>query len=71
MTVLKGSAYKAIEGISVTNDNYKIAIAMLIKRFGESRVIRRSLHTELRMIPPSSHRINDLRATLESIDKIC
>lgn len=70
ITVVKDSAYKSIEGISVTNENYKLAIDILLKRFGESRVIRRALHTELRKIPSSSPKIQDLRWTLESIDKI-
>jgi len=43
----------------------------LKERYGEPRLIRRALHTELRKVPLFSPRIQDLRSTLESIDEIC
>jgi len=71
LSTLRGSAHKALEGISVTNSNYLEALGILKKRYGDQNVIKRYLYSELRNIPPSSPKTPDLRRTLESIDRIC
>jgi len=71
LSTLRGSAHKAIEGISVTNANYSKALAILTKRYDDQNIIKRHLYSELRNNPPSSPKTPDLRKTLESIDRVC
>ena len=42
-TFLGGDAKKTVEGIKMSNDNYKIAIDLLVKRFNKPRLIIKAL----------------------------
>uniref|UniRef100_A0A915IC80 Uncharacterized protein n=1 Tax=Romanomermis culicivorax TaxID=13658 RepID=A0A915IC80_ROMCU len=67
---LRGSAYKAIEGIAVTNATYNDAIEILKNRFGDNKVIKRGLYSQLKAMPKSTSKTLDLRHTLENIERI-
>ena len=45
--VLKGAAASAVSGISVNNDNYDTAIALLQEKFGRKEIIIQSLYSKL------------------------
>ncbi len=70
-TIVKGRAFEAIEGISVNNANYIVAIETLKKRFGDRSIIKTTLYNNLRNLQPvSNFRINELRTLVDSMDKI-
>ena len=67
---LRGAAAVVIGGISVTNDNYVIAIELLKEKFGKSEVIIDTLYSQLQHLPMATSRINDIKSTFDSIEKI-
>ena len=67
---LKGKAAAAIEGYAVTNDNYKDALAVLKRRFGNKDIIIETLYSKLRGIHVSSARVQDLQNGVDAMEKI-
>ncbi|MCP3667441.1 MAG: DUF1759 domain-containing protein, partial [Gammaproteobacteria bacterium] len=64
---LTGKAAKAIEGITVSNDNYMEAVQILHDRFGDAAFIKASLWEKLREM---SHHISyHLSETVDSIEQ--
>ena len=54
-SVLKGIAATVISGLSISNDNYDLAIALLKERFGRSEVTIESLYAKLQSLPRSQN----------------
>ena len=67
---MKGSAAAAISGISVTTENYDLAIAMLKERFGKKEPIIGSLYAKLQNIPRVSNKFSEIKHNYEVIEKI-
>ncbi|MCP3668461.1 MAG: DUF1759 domain-containing protein, partial [Gammaproteobacteria bacterium] len=65
---LTGKAAKAIEGITVSNDNYMDAVQILQDRFGDAAFIKESLWEKLREM--SHHKSYHLSETVDSIEQI-
>ena len=68
--VLKGSAAAAISGISVTTENYDLAVAMLKERFGKKEPIIGSLYAKLQNIPKAGSKFSEIKYNHEVIEKI-
>ncbi len=67
-----GSAYDAIEGISVCNDNYDEAVEILTKRFGDKGLIKETLYSHLSKLPEvNKFRVGDLRRFVDNMEKYC
>ena len=66
---MKGSAAAAISGISVTTENYDLAIAMLKERFGKKEPIIGSLYAKLQNIPRASNKFSEIKYNHEVIEK--
>jgi len=64
-----GDAKRAILGLSLTNDNYKIAIQFLKERFGEPQHVIDSHYTELMKLSQATNRMSDLRDTNDMTEK--
>ena len=64
-----GDAKRAILGLSLTNDNYKIAIQFLKERFGEPQDVIDSHYTELMKLSQATNRMSDLRDTNDMTEK--
>ena len=62
LTKLYGEAKKVVEGLSLSNLNYDVAIEILKERFGNTQYIVNLLYKELINIPPVSQKIDSLRA---------
>uniref|UniRef100_A0A914X9D3 Peptidase aspartic putative domain-containing protein n=1 Tax=Plectus sambesii TaxID=2011161 RepID=A0A914X9D3_9BILA len=71
MRNLRGKALAALGDIAVTNANYEGAIDLLKSRFGNPSEIKRALFAKLRNIPEATGKTEDLRSTLEAIDRVC
>ena len=67
---LCGAAAAVIGGVSITNDNYGIAIELLKEKFGNREVIIDNLSSQLQHLPIATNRISDIRSTFENIEKI-
>ena len=48
---LSGAAYAVIDGLSISNENYKEAVELLLSRFGSKQVIESSFMNTLRKLP--------------------
>ncbi len=48
---LSGAAYAVIDGLSISNENYKEAVELLLSRFGSKQVIESSFMNTLRRLP--------------------
>ena len=69
-SVLKGAAAAAISGISICDDNYDDAVALLKERFGREEVIIESLYAKLQSLPKSCNKFTKVRQTYQSIEKV-
>ncbi|MCP4460697.1 MAG: DUF1759 domain-containing protein [Cytophagales bacterium] len=70
-TLLRGRALDAIEGISITNDNYELALKILDEKFGDKEVLRDKLYGQLRNIfPVKSGKQIELRSFVDKLEKV-
>ena len=49
---LKGQALKAVEGLALTSENYKEAVTILEKRYGNKQLLISSHIEKLMNLPP-------------------
>lgn len=71
LSCLERRGYKAIARIAVSNANYKNAIQVLKRRFGDKNIIKTALYQELRNIQRAGSELRNLCNTIELIDKVC
>lgn len=67
---LRGKAYRTIEGLSITNDNYSVALKLLKSRFADDKQLLQQLHLQLMNMKPPEHTLKDLtdfRLTFERL----
>ncbi|XP_066982203.1 uncharacterized protein [Macrobrachium rosenbergii] len=57
---LKGNAFRVIEGLSITNQNYDVAIQMLKETYLDSSRLTRSLLREFNNLPSPRHNYEEL-----------
>ena len=67
---LCGSAFVAISGISVTEDNYDTAVTLLKEKFGSKESIIETLYAKLHHLPTSSGKFNDIKYTHNSVERL-
>ena len=67
---LRGTAFTAISGIALTNDNYDVTVTLLKQKFGRPDSIVEMLYAKLQYLPTSSPRFGDIRRTHENIERI-
>ena len=48
---MSGTAYSVIDGLSISNENYKEAVNLLLSRFGSKQVVESSFMNTLRRLP--------------------
>ena len=64
---LRDAAASAVSGISVTDGNYSIAIALLKEKFDRKEAIVEALYSQLLILP---NRFSDIKSTYDVIEKI-
>ena len=67
---LRGSAYVAISGISVTEDNYDVVVALLKDKFGSKESIIETLYARLYHLPTSSGKFSDIKYTYNNVERL-
>lgn len=67
---LKDNAFKAIEGLPVTNANYSVAIQTLKEKYDNKDKLKRRLMSKLTHLVPPSHTIEDLNTFKLEYEKI-
>ena len=67
---LRGEAASAVSGISVTDGNYSIAIALLKEKFGRKEAVVEALYSQLQTLPISQNRFSDEKFTYDAIEKV-
>ncbi|MCP9263458.1 hypothetical protein DINM_006725, partial [Dirofilaria immitis] len=67
MSCLRGEALLAVRGYDIAPQNYDIIRKVLIEKFGEDSIIKKSLYAELQSIKRSDR---DWKATIEAIERI-
>lgn len=72
LSYLKGEAKEAVERLAITDDNYKIAVATLYRRFGQPTMVVQALLAEMERIPTPKDgaKISDYRRVFEQIEGI-
>lgn len=70
-TCLEGPAKQTIEGLSLTDKNYGIAIDLLKERFGKEDAIKQALHKELRELKKPDSSAAGLRRFLQRLERLC
>lgn len=71
MGSLVGAARSAVDGYSITSQNYEIVKDVLKRRFGDKQWLLRSLMTQLVKLPPAQSSVKSVRQTFEQIQRIC
>ena len=69
-SVLRGPALTAIAGISVTGDNYQLAVKLLKDRFGKKEVIIELLYSKLQNLPRSGSSLAQVKSTCDAVEKL-
>jgi len=69
-SVLRGSALVAISGITLSNDNYDLAVALLKEKFGNTDSIVEALYSKLQHLPTVPNRFSDIKIAHENIERI-
>ena len=65
---LEGVAYKALEGLELTEENYESAVQILRDRFGKSQhVISARMHELLNLHSLNNEEANNLRSLYDNI----
>ena len=67
---LRGTAFTAISGIALTNDNYDVVVTLLKQKFGRPDSIVEMPYAKLQHLPTSSPRFGDIKRTHENIESI-
>lgn len=68
---LRGTALEAVEGLEITDVSYEVAMGILKERFERSpEQLVSSLYSQLKRLPRSSGRVEDLRRTYDGCEKI-
>lgn len=57
---LKEKAFRTIEGLPITGDNYNVALKLLKSRFADNKRLLQQLHLELMNIETPTHTLSDL-----------
>lgn len=57
---LRDKAFKTIEGLPVTNDNYHVAIKLLKSRFADDKRLLQKLHLDLMNMKTPRHNLSEL-----------
>ena len=60
----------AISGISVTEDNYDVVVALLKDKFGSKESIIETLYARLYHLPTSSGKFNDIKYTYNNVERL-
>ena len=69
VSYLKGQAAETLSGLNLTNDNYKVALELLKKRFGDDQVLI-SAHMNALLKLDSVRSIKDIQSLRKSFDNI-
>ena len=67
---LRGTAFMAISGISLTNENYSVAVAILKEKFEKKDSIIEMLYTKLHHLSVSSTKFNDIKYTYDTVERL-
>ncbi len=67
---LVGPAAAAVRGLSITEENYLVALGLLKRRFGDPIIIVRSLYSKLRNLPSVPNSTKDLREFLDQFEML-
>lgn len=65
---LYGEARRAVSGLSLTNDNYLVAVGILRERFGETQCVISSHYEKLINLPEASTKTVSLRALYDKFE---
>ena len=68
--VLRGAASVAISGISLTEENYAVALKLLQEKFGSKESIVEMLYSRLQSLPTSSSKFSDIQYTHNNVERI-
>ena len=67
---LRGAATSAVSGISITDGNYSIVIALLKETFGRKEAIVKALYFQQQILLISQNRFSDVKFTNDAIKKL-
>lgn len=68
-TKLFGEAKFAIAGLALSNENYKVAVDILLKRFGNLQEIIDVHYNELINMQPASNKVESLRCLSDKVER--
>ena len=68
--VLCGTAFMAISGISLTNENYSVTVAILKEKFGKKDSIIELLYAKLHHLSVSLNKFGDIKYTYDTIERL-
>ena len=66
---LTGDALNAIAGLSLSNENYEVAVSILKERFGKKQDLVDIHYMQVINLPPARTRTSSLRSLLNNIEK--
>ena len=65
---LRGEALEAISGYQLSNDNYKVVVNVLNRRFGRPQLIVNAHYHSLSHLPPAKNNVAQLRHCFDTIE---
>lgn len=71
LSYLKGDALANVSGYAVTAENYPLVLETLKKEYGDTKIIREALQSELINLSSPSNNAQSLHTFAQSVERIC
>ncbi|CAK5059142.1 unnamed protein product [Meloidogyne enterolobii] len=71
LSLLDGPVLNVVAGYLPTNENYPRVVELLKTRFGDSKVLKEALQSELYHLAPANDSVIGLRKFLDVIERVC
>jgi len=71
LSSLKGEPLRDIQGLGVTNENYPVAIRLLVEKYGDDGELEDKIHMEMQHLPAANESLQSLIELSQSFERYC
>jgi len=71
LSSLKGEPLRDIQGLGVTNENYPVAVRLLVEKYGDDGELEDKIHMEMQHLPAANESLQSLIELSQSFERHC